>query len=116
MLDTKSRPEGKRGCQDDVKIVDFSVKESKLKAKRNLVYKRNGKAYKKVCKMYLIDRQLEIQDDDYLLKMGIDKNDCIDKLDELNTFGVVIDDIMHSMWKSCHGIVIEFENIVADIN
>ena len=39
--------------------------------------------------MYLFDCELEIQDEDYLLKMGINKNDCINKLDELNTFGVV---------------------------
>ena len=44
---------------------------------------------KEVCKMYLIDCELEIQDEDYLAKMGIDKNDCINELGDLNTFGVV---------------------------
>ena len=39
--------------------------------------------------MYLIDCELEIQDNDYLLKMGMNKNDFINKLDDLNTFGVV---------------------------
>ena len=39
--------------------------------------------------MYLIDCESEIQDEDYLAKMGIDKNDCINELDELNTFGEV---------------------------
>ena len=39
--------------------------------------------------MYFIDCEFEIQDEDYLLKMGIDKVDCINKLDELNTFVVI---------------------------
>ena len=39
--------------------------------------------------MYRIDCELDIQDEDYLLKMVIDKNDCMKKLDELNKFGVV---------------------------
>ena len=39
--------------------------------------------------MYPIDCELDSQDEDYLLKMGIDKDDCINKLYELNTFGVV---------------------------
>ena len=39
--------------------------------------------------MYLIDCEFDSQDKDYLLKMGIDKNDCINKLDKLNIFGLV---------------------------
>ena len=71
------------------RLLIFLVKERKLKKKSNLVYERNGKAYTKNCKMYCIDCKLDSQDEDYLLKMGIDKNDCINELDELNTFGVV---------------------------
>ena len=48
-----------------------------------------GKHIHFFCKMYLIDCELDSEDEDYLLKMGIDKNDCINKLDELNTCGVI---------------------------
>ena len=48
-----------------------------------------GKCIQKICNMYLIDCELDSQDVDYILKMGIDKSDCINKLDDLNIFGVV---------------------------
>ena len=48
-----------------------------------------GKSKQNVYKMYHIDCELDSQDEDCLLKMGIDKNDYINELDELITCGGV---------------------------
>ena len=90
LVDPNTRRKRKRGCQDDAKIVDFFIKRKKIEEEeKSGLRKKWESVYREICKMYLIDCESDINDEDYLLKMGINKNDCINELDELNTYGII---------------------------
>ena len=45
--------------------------------------------FKKKCRIHVVGGDLDEKNgDDYLKKMGMNKNDCMNELDELNTFGI----------------------------
>ena len=92
LVDIISRPKRKRGCQHDVKIIDFFQKRNKIemeeKSGLRLKWER---IFKKICRTHIVGDDLDEKDgDDYLSKMGINKNDCINELEELNTFGIQV--------------------------
>ena len=47
--------------------------------------------FKKICSTHVDGDNLDEKDSsDYLNKMGINKNDCLNELEELNTFGIKV--------------------------
>ena len=60
-----------------------------------LKWERN---FKKICRTHIVGDDLdEIDSSDYLTKIGINKNDCINELGELNTFGIKFLEVVNAV-------------------
>ena len=61
-----------------------------MEEKPGLRLKRE-RTFKKISRTQVTGDDFDKKDgDDYLTKMGINKNDCINELEDLNTFGISI--------------------------
>ena len=49
------------------------------------------RTFKKISRKHIVGDNIDKKDgDDYLAKLGINKNDCINEMEELNTFEIKV--------------------------
>ena len=75
-----------------MEILDFFQKRNKIDMEEySGLHLKWERTFKKICRTHIVEDDLDEKDSsDYLTKMGINKNDCINELEQLNTFGIKV--------------------------